>query len=333
MPALLDNRRVVVVDDIASLSTAVTMMREAGADVDVLPAELDRTSALKRCVDASVIVTRLMRFADAEISALRAARLIVRAGIGYDNVDVAAATRSGIWVANVPEFCLDEVADHTMLLLLACTRRLPQLLDKYRIDRGADVLDVPEIRRIRGRRLGVAGFGRIGRRVAARAAAFGWDVVATGPRLLPGTLLEPGVQAVSQDEMLHTSDALTLHCPLNKATRHFIDAVSLRNVKPGLTLVNTSRGGLVDLDALYAAIVDGRVAAAGLDTLEGEPTPDFSHPIFQRPEVLVTPHVAWYSTEAVEDLARQVADEVMRVVGGGQPKNAINPAARSVSAI
>jgi D-3-phosphoglycerate dehydrogenase len=306
----------------------VEALRAAGVDVDVLPEGTAPADAADRAADAPAVIVGVMPIGSAEIGRLRATRLLVRAGIGYDVIDVAAATEAGIWVANVPDYCVDEVADHAVLLLLAATRRLAELTASWR-EGWAAAGRVPPVHRIRGRRLGVVGLGRIGRGVATRARGFGWEVVGHDPFVDPGVFAELGLQSVGLEEMFETADAVTLHSPLTDATRHLVGADLLGRVRPGLVIVNTSRGGLVDLAALDAAIEDGRVAAAGLDVLEDEPRPDLMRPLLDRPQVIVTPHLAWYSLEARRELAIKTAEEALRLLDGERPRNIVNPEARA----
>lgn len=321
--------RVVITDAADLLQPAVERLEEAGERVLVLPAGLDSAEAARRTADAEVAIIGLLSFREAEIAGLDRTGLLIRAGIGYDIIDVDAATARGIWVANVPDYCVDEVADHTLLLLLAAARRLPTVVSAWQSTGRWLVSDMlPEIHRVRGRRLGVVGLGRIGRAVAARAQAFGMEVVGFDPLISDHRAREVGVTRVGLDELFATSDVIALHCPLTPENHHLVDGRRLAGAKSGLILLNTSRGGLVDLDALDAAMASGRVAAAALDVLDGEPAPPLDHPLLSRPEVLVTPHVAWYSLEARRDLATLAADEALRFLRGERPRNVVNPDAR-----
>jgi lactate dehydrogenase-like 2-hydroxyacid dehydrogenase len=226
---------------------------------------------------------------------------------------------------------VDEVADHAMLLLLAATRRVTETAALWREHQRFTVNDrLPPVHRPAGRRLGIVGFGRIGSAVARRAAAFGWEVVGHDPYVTDDVLRAGGATPVGYDELLRTSDAISIHTPLVPGRAHLVGAAELAAVKPGVVIVNTARGGLLDLDALDAAVADGRVAAVGLDVLEGEPTPDLAHPLLARANVIVTPHVAWYSIEARRELALRTADEALRVLDGDRPKNLVNPDADAV---
>jgi D-3-phosphoglycerate dehydrogenase / 2-oxoglutarate reductase len=173
--------------------------------------------------------------------------------------------------------------------------------------------------------LGIVGMGRIGARVAARAKAFGWNIVGHDAALPDDVMRERGAEPVGLDELFARSNAITLHCPLTPETHHLVDAARLAAMPAGAIVVNTSRGGLIDIAALDAAVASGQIAAAGLDVLEDEPRPDMSQPIFSRPNVTITSHTAWYSVDARRELALLCADEALRVIEGGRPRNAVNP--------
>lgn len=321
-------QRVVVTDSEALLAPGIASLRDRGVEVEVLPDGTTGFEAASIAADAPVAIIGLLPFRAAEIAALRRTGLLVRAGIGYDIIDVNAATVAGIWVANVPDYCVDEVADHAILLLLSGWRRSTEMERVWHAGAWVAPTLVPPVRRIRGRRLGVVGFGRIGRAVAHRALAFGFEVVAHDPLVADDILRAAGLEPIGLDDLFETSDAISLHCPLTPETRYLVGADRLARVKPGLVLVNTSRGGLVDLAAVDAALDDGRISALGLDVLEDEPDPDLSRPLFSRPNVLLTPHLAWYSLEARRDLALQAAEEAYRFVSGQRPRNLVNPEAR-----
>jgi phosphoglycerate dehydrogenase-like enzyme len=291
--------------------------------VEVLGAGLDPVTAAGLARDASVILCGIVGMPAEAIERLRATRLLMRCGAGVDSVDVAAAAEKGIWVANVPDYCLDEVADHTLLLLLAAMRRLRLMTQQVAQGRWLD-LELPSVRRLSGRTLGLVGLGRIGERVASRARGFGLRVVAHDPQLDGARAARLGIDAVDLDALLATSDIVSLHLPLTAGTRHLLRAATFQRMRSGTVLVNTSRGGLVDLDALAVALDQGIVAAAGLDVLDGEPQPPLDHPLLADPRVIVTPHVAFYSVDAQLDLGRRVADEVERALAGIPPTTLVS---------
>jgi phosphoglycerate dehydrogenase-like enzyme len=328
MPGQVD-RRVAVTDSAELLQPGIELLRDRGVDVEVLPAGTSASEAALAVRDYPAAIIGLLSFRGPEIASLRRTGLLVRAGIGYDVIDVDAATAAGIWVANVPDYCVDEVADHAMLLLMAAWRRLPELEAVWRAGSWVNPSLVPPVNRARGRRLGIVGFGRIGQAVARRAQGFGFEVVAHDPLAPDATLRAAGVEPAGLDKLFATSDAITLHCPLTTDTRHLVNAGRLARARRGIVLVNTSRGGLVDLASLDAALETGQVAAAGLDVLEDEPAPDLTRRLFQRSNVLLTPHLAWYSIEARRDLALQAAEEAYRFISGERPRNLVNPVARA----
>jgi len=327
MPSSIE-QRVVVSDSGELLAPGIDLLRGRGVTVDVMPAGASAAEVADRAADAPVILIGVLPFRAPNVAVLRQTGLLIRAGIGYDIIDVDAATARGIWVANVPDYCVDEVADHAALLLMAAWRRLTELESVWHAGKWVNPSLVPAVHRTRGRRLGVVGFGRIGRAVADRARGFGWEVVAYDPMLPADVVRAAGAEPVSLDELFETSDAASLHSPLTAETRHLVNAERLARVKPGFVIVNTSRGGLIDIDALDAALESGQVAAVGLDVLEDEPAPDLTRPIFGRPNVLLTPHLAWYSIEARVDLALYAAEEAWRYISGERPKNLVNAAAR-----
>jgi phosphoglycerate dehydrogenase-like enzyme len=322
-------QRVVITDSGELLAPGIELLRSRGVTVDVVPDGTDAAEIAAAAADAPAAIVGVRPMRAPEIATLRTTGLLIRAGIGYDIIDVAAASERGIWVANVPDYCIDEVADHAVLLLMSAWRRLFELEKVWHAGKWVNPSITPPVHRTRGRRLGVVGFGRIGRAVAARALGFGWEVVAYDPLLPAEAVRAAGASPVGLDELFTTSDAVSLHSPLTAETRHLVSAERLASVKEGFVLVNTSRGGLIDIDALDAALDSGRVAAVGLDVLEDEPAPDLSRPIFQRPNVVLTPHLAWYSIEARVDLARLAAENAYRYIQGERPWNIVNPDART----
>lgn len=319
---------VVVTDSPELLGAAIETLSSTDVDLRVLPDGLSPRQAAARSAGADVLLIGILPFPQAALAELNGTGLLIRCGIGVDIIDVDYATECGIWVANVPEYCVDEVADHTLLLLLAAARQVRHFTSAWAVDGrwgGQRLIGVP---RLAGQTLGVVGLGRIGTRVAARAQAFGMRVLACDPHLDPGPFGHAAVERVDFDQLLARSDVVSLHAPHTSQTHHLLDADSLARVRPGCIVVNTSRGGLIDLDALDGALERGTVAAAGLDVVEGEPIPDPTHPLFARPNVFVTPHVAWYSVEARRELGSLAAENALRYVRGERPLNLVNPGAR-----
>jgi D-3-phosphoglycerate dehydrogenase len=254
------------------------------------------------------------------IAASGQCRIVSRLGIGLDNIDVAYCTESQIPVTNIPDYCLIEVAEHALALLLALSRKVAYYHCEAK--NGRYVLQAgPKLRRIEGQTLGIVGLGNIGRKLAAKALGIGLKVIATS-RSRKNPL--PGVEYVSLDELLARSDYVSLHLPLSKENRHMIGAAQLAKMKPTAYLINTARGGLVDQAALAAALKDGKLAGAALDVQDPEP-PELSQPPFNDPRVIVTPHAAFVSEESLENLRRRVAGQVAVRLTGGVPENVVNP--------
>lgn len=255
------------------------------------------------------------------IAAAPLCRHIARTGIGLDNIDVAAATAQGILVTNVPDYCVAEVADHALALLLSMARNVTFF--HGRTKRGEyDLGAAPPVTRLAGQTLGLVGFGRIARNLRGKAVALGLHVLAQTPSARD---YGAGCEMVPLEELLERSDYVSLHAPLTDATRHLIDTAALARMKPTACLINTSRGGLIDQDALWEALREGRLRGAALDVFEPEP-PDLSHPLFQDERVIVTPHAAFVSEQSVRELRERTARQIADVVAGRRPEHIVNPA-------
>lgn len=242
-------------------------------------------------------------------------RFISRLGIGYDMIDVDAATERGILVANTPAYCLDEVATHTLAMVLALGRGLIAYDRAVRAGAWSAVDARPLGFRPAATTLSVIGYGRIGRLVARRGAALGFRVVVADPLVPEAEILADGLEPAPLEEAIARADVLTLHAPLTDATRHLVDARALASMKPGAVLVNTCRGPLVDEEALADALASGRLAGAAIDVFESEPLPASSR-LRSLDSVILTPHAAWYSPEALVDLPLHAADNVIDHLAG-----------------
>jgi D-3-phosphoglycerate dehydrogenase len=248
-------------------------------------------------------------------------RIIARYGIGVDTIDLEAATRAGIIVTNNPTYCIEEVAEHTMALLLACARKVP-LYDRLVRAGRWEVPPGKPMFRLAGRTLGLVGFGNIAREVAVRAAAFGMRIVFADPFVKEGQFDIPA-RKVELDTLLRESDFVSVHPPLTAQTRKMINDEALGKMKPTAFLVNCARGPVVDTDALVRALDAKKIAGCALDTTDPEPLPD-PHPLRNRGNVIVTPHVAWYSEQALVGLQAGAPGEVRRVLKGEGPVNVVN---------
>lgn len=272
------------------------------------------------------------------IARLKRCRMIVRAGVGFDHIDTAAAGAAGIPVCNTPDYGTSEVADHAIGMLLALRRGLTFYDSRLHEDPVANFTwaGPPLVARVRGARLGVVGLGRIGTATALRAQAFGIDVVAYDPYLPNGQEIALGVTRVdSLEALLEQADAVSLHTPLNDETRHLINADMLRHMRPHALLINTARGDLIDIDALHDALTEDRLAGAALDVLPEEP-PNPQRPLIAalragderlRHRVLLSPHAAWYSRESQTDARRLSVETVVAYLRDRRLRNCINPAA------
>lgn len=319
--------KVVITDATPMLEATTATLEAAHATYEVLPNGLAPDHIAARSKDADVLIVTYVPFRRATIRVLRRVGLIVRCGVGVDAIDVQAATEHGIWVANVPDYAVHEVADHTLLLLLSATRHLNHFQRSWQ-ERGWGSIEYPTVNRLRGRRLGIIGLGRIGSQVALRAEAFGMEVVASSPHLTEARLRELGVRGVTLTELLRTSDVISLHAPLTTQTTHLLNDEAFAMMRRGVVIVNTARGGLIDPTALQSAIDREIVAAVALDVLDREPFPDLSSPFLRRSNVTVTPHIAWYSADAVRELGVLAAEEALRYLRGDQPRAILNPQAR-----
>ncbi|MBI4522788.1 MAG: C-terminal binding protein [Deltaproteobacteria bacterium] len=250
-------------------------------------------------------------------------RAIVRYGIGVDTIDLSEATRRGIFVANVPDYCIEEVATHALALVLSWARKLPVATKKTE-DGDWEVAPLVPLQSPRDSILGLIGFGRIAQTLARNARALGFQVWAVDPYVERKTVAAKGAKPVALTQLLRGSDFISLHAPLTSKTHHLIDAKALALMKPTSYLINTSRGGLVDEGALFAALKQGRIAGAALDVLEDEPWP-LDSPLRSIEHLIVTPHCAWYTERSKDELRRKACAEVIRVLRGKAPKNLVNP--------
>jgi D-3-phosphoglycerate dehydrogenase / 2-oxoglutarate reductase len=270
---------------------------------------------------ADGIIVNLAPIGAEDIAGLERCAVIARLGTGYDNVDVAAARRAGIDVTNVPEYCSDEVAEHVLALMLSWLRYIPQA--DADMKRGVwDQTGYRPIRRLATRTLGLVGFGKLSRAVATRARALGMRVIAHDPYAAEAD----GVTLVDLDTVLADSDVLSLHAPLVNATRRMIDSAALDRMKPDALVVNAARGGLIDEAALAEAVCDGRIGGAAIDVFENEPLEPGSA-LRGHPRILLTPHMAFYSEDSLQDLQEKAARSVADILSGRGSPNVVNRAA------
>ncbi|NNG04668.1 MAG: C-terminal binding protein, partial [Inquilinus sp.] len=284
----------------------------------------------------ALLVWHEIEVTPALVARLTRCRVIVRAGAGFDNIDLGAAGAAGIAVANTPDYGTSEVADHAIALMLSLTRGIARYHETLVGDPvGAFTpTTAPLPRRIRGRRLGIVGLGRIGTATALRAKAFGMEVIAHDPYLPRGQEIAVGVaRADLLDDLLRQCDVGSLHTPLNDETRGLIGAEALAVMPAHAILVNTARGAIVDIDALHGALKESRIAGAALDVLPEEPPPEPLPPLIaayaERADwlagrLVLTPHAAWYSPESAEDVRRKSVETLLAHLVDGEPRNCVN---------
>ncbi|MFN8481846.1 MAG: C-terminal binding protein [Anaerolineae bacterium] len=320
----MSRMKVVVTDTVFDSVEPEQRVLSDVADVILAPAS-DTETLRGVLADADGVLNCYARLDADLVRGLKRCRIIARYGIGLDTIPIEAATEAGIVVTNVPDYCIEEVADHTLALLLNLARGVAVGQSVTR-EGGWGLKAWPPLRRLRGQTLSLLGFGRIARTVAARARGFGMRILAYDPYVPDTAMAAIGAEAATFANAARQADFLSLHMPLSEQTHHLIDAAVLAQMKPTAYLLNTSRGGLVDTDALVAALTAGRLAGAGVDVLEQEPPPS-DHPLRRMPNVLLTPHAAFYSKEALAELEVRAAEEVGRVLRGEAPRSPANAAA------
>ena len=304
------------------------------ADVAEVPCleQVEESGLTGKIEDAdALIVFHTIRISASSIRRLRKCRAIVRCGVGYDNVDLAAAGAKGIYVCNVPDYGTEEVADHAMALMLACARGL--ILTERRLRKILapwNFLAASPLQRLAGATLGIIGLGRIGTATALRAKGFRMKIVACDPYLPDGYDKALGVTMVPLDELMAVSDIVSVHTPLTPETTQIVGAAQLAKMKPHGILINTARGKCVDVQAMAESLRDGKIGGAGLDVLPDEP-PAKDDPIvrlWQQDDppvnLIVTPHNAFYTEQSREEMRTKAAMEVRRVLIGEKPRNVVN---------
>jgi D-3-phosphoglycerate dehydrogenase len=306
-----------------NVSIEQAVLNEVGARV-IDAGEMSAAEGLAVCGDAdAILIGPRLRFDKDRLDSLRRCRVIVRYGVGVDNIDVVAAAARRIVVANVPDYCIEEVATHALAMILTLNRDLPALDRSVREGRW-QLGHQKNVARLSHSTLGIAGFGRIGEALARRALALGMAVVASDPARSPAEIQAAGARHVSLDELFRVSDFISIHASKGPLAGAVVDAAAIQRMKPGAYLINVARGGLVDEAALAAALHKGHLAGAAIDVIEPEP-PGLDAAILSAPNVVVTPHVAWYSVTALEELRQKAAQEVARVLRGAQAINVVRP--------
>lgn len=294
------------------------------ARMTVLPLIGDEDGIIAQARDADGIVTSASPITRNVMSALEGLKVVTRTGVGYDVIDVAAATELGVIVVNIPDIWVREVANHALALLLGWNRKIVTL--DRQVHAGVWASGVPGERTgaLHGETVGIVGLGNIGSAFARRAAALEMTVIACDPYVDDARFKALGVERVTLEALAERSDYVSVHTLLNAETHHLIGEAFFRRMKPTAILINTSRGPVVDEEALHRALVDRRLAGAALDVWEKEPVaPDNS--LLKLDNVIATPHAAYYSTAAVAQVPRRCGEEIARVLTGRRPLNVVNP--------
>lgn len=311
----------VLMTDRAWPDTTIEQSVLSEADAELIEATAtDEATLVGLAKDVDAIATNWAKVTDAVVRSCSRCQIVARLGIGIDNIAVATATELGIPVTNCPDYCVSEVSDHALGLLLACARRIGFF--HLRTKRGEYNLGAaPLMRRLSGQTVGLVGLGRIAQALVTKLRALGFKLLAYTPS---GSDHGTGCQMLPLDELLEHSDYISLHAPLLPETRKLINAERLRRMKPTAYLINTSRGGLIDATALWDALQAGKLAGAALDVFEPEP-PDLNEPLYRDERVIVTPHAAFVSAESLEQMRRQAMEQVVQALRGERPNNLINP--------
>ena len=299
------------------------VLAQVGAEIVEAPDPSEDTLA-SLAVDADAIMTCFAQVTTKVVQAARKCIVISRYGVGVDNIAVDTATQEGIVVTYLPDYCVDEVSDHVMALLLTWNRQVGFYDKVAKQGRWEGTPSPVPLVRLRGRTMGVVGLGRIGRAVAAKAQAFGMEILTFDPYLPADAPRLEGVKVVDLPTLLAQSDYITLHTPLNNETKGLIGKNELELMKPSAFLINCARGPIINESDLYAALRDGKIGGAGLDVME-QAAPGADNPLFKLSNVLVTPHVAFLSQQSVRELELRTAQATADVLQGKMPQFLINP--------
>lgn len=302
-------------------------LKKAGIDFSIFQLKFKPEEEVAAAIaDADVVVVNMVKMTDSLLARLPKCKLLIRHGIGYDNVDVAACTRRGIAFAYQPDYCVDDVAEHAIALILACGRKV--VASRATLDQSSqtgqwDFSKLFPIYRLKGKTLGVIGAGRIGSTVIERLKSFGFRILANDPYLSDIRKKALSVPFVEKDELFREADYITIHTPLGPETKHIINAASLALMKPTAYVINTSRGGMVDTDALAQACKEKRIAGAAIDVFDVEPPPQ-SLPLFGLDNVILTPHTGWASAESGDQIRKSILDDILAFAKGKPARNIVN---------
>lgn len=297
-------------------------LRKIGADL-IESTGSDEENIIKAAKDADAILNCYAELTPRVIESLKKCQIIARYGIGVNNVNMPTATKKGIIVTNVPDYCIEEVSDHALALILACTRKICQLNTTVKSGKW-DFKDYRPMYRLKGQTLGIISFGKIPRRLVEKVSAHEFNIIAYDPYVDKEIAAKYKVKLVTLEELLRESDIITVHAPLTEETKGMFGSEQFKIMKSSAYLINTARGGLIKDNDLAQAIKEEEIAGAGLDLLEDENV-NSHHPLINLENVIITPHSAFYSEQALKDLQYKAVQEVIRVLTGEKPKSCVNP--------
>ena len=306
-----------------SLEIEEGILRPLGHEIAALKERKSAAELTTLVADADAVITQFAPVDAHVIGGMQRAKVIVRYGIGVDNVDLEAARARGIPVCNVPDYCIDEVADHTLAFILGTTRQVVPNALHVRDGKWGLATPLDQLRTLRDQTVGIVGFGRIGREVAARLGPFKSRRLVFDAFLPPEVVRNAGCEPVSLDDLLAQSDIVTLHCPSTPQTKKLLNATSITRMKPGSVVINLARGDLVDTAALVAALQSGQISAAALDVCDPEPIPADS-PLRSLPNVIAASHIASASPRAVRKLRETAASIAAMALRGEALPNVVN---------
>ena len=297
--------------------------RKMLAEIDAEFIEVTDPAKLKEeCSDADAVVNTYLQMTGDIINSTKKCKLIIRNGIGVNTIDVEACNAKGIMVANIPTYCLDEVATHAFALLLTAARKITMLQDS--VKQGIwDVKKAIPVFSLQNKILGLAGFGKIPRLVSERAKPFGLKVIIYDPYVTQEMAKEAGVQKAELDELLTKSDFISIHCPLTPETKNMFNKETFKKMKKSAFIINTARGPVINEPDLVNALNEGQLAGAALDVLEKDDV-DINNPLLKMDNVIITPHTAWYSEESMMKRRVQTIENVISVLKGGEPESLVN---------
>ncbi len=315
-------KKVVITDyEYADVEKERQIIAGAGFRLEALQCKNEQ-EVIDACRDADAVIVQYCMISRKVIEAMEHCRMVIKYGIGVNNIDSEAATEKGIYVCNVPDYGVDEVSNHAITLLMALSKKLPVIMQAMR--RGAwGYESIVPLRRMQGLTLGLVGLGRIPKLVAKKMSNFGLKILAFDPYMSMDEAERLGVRLADFHTLCRESDYISIHCPLTEDTRHIFNKETFREMKPTALLVNTARGPVICEQDLIKALKQGEIAGAGLDVYEDEPL-DKNSELLKMEQVICTPHCAWYTEDAVSAVQSKAAEEVVNVLSGNEPWNAVN---------